>query len=57
MNPGKLNHRIAIWHNAPMGGQNELGADEMAEQVHLLGEIRAPHRLTTKRQDGRYHVI
>ena len=32
MNPGKLNHRIAIWHNAPMGGQNELGADEMAEQ-------------------------
>ena len=32
MNPGKLNKRIAFWHNVPTGGQNELGADEMADK-------------------------
>lgn len=47
MNPGKLNHRITIYHNVPTGGKTALGAEEVSEQVLCTCWARLEQRYGT----------
>lgn len=35
INPGKLSHKIEVWHYRKTGESNELGADEIQEELLL----------------------